>query len=115
MAHKPKSRKPAPRSARPKSARKTTGARRSAWTAQDARAHFSEVLDAALEGHPQEIVRSGKDAVMVVSAQDYRKLTKPKQSLRDFFLNSPLNEAFGDSEIPTLRHKERLRDIEFPD
>jgi prevent-host-death family protein len=89
--------------------------RRKVWAVQDARAHLSEVIDAAMNGQPQEIRRAGKEAVVVVSAKDYKSLTKPKQSLSEFFRNSPLAEIFGEKGIPEVRHKERLRDIDFGD
>ena len=38
------------------------------WSVQDAKNHFSEVIDAARNGGPQTVTRHGKPAVVVVSA-----------------------------------------------
>ena len=93
---------------------------RDTWSVQDARAHLSDVINAAVSGRPQKITRSGKHIAVVVSAADYqspdaRRLPQSKLSLRDFFLNSPLSEVFGETGIPEVRHRERLRDIDLSD
>ncbi|MCE8440088.1 type II toxin-antitoxin system Phd/YefM family antitoxin, partial [Rhodovulum sulfidophilum] len=46
------------------------------WTLQDAKNRFSAVVEAALAGVPQEVTRRGKPAVVVLSADDYRRLLK---------------------------------------
>jgi prevent-host-death family protein len=95
--------------------RKSAPARGSEWTVQEARAHLSQVIDAAMAGRPQRVTRFGKEAIVIVSAREFDALTKPKESLREFFLNSPLSEVFGKSGIPEVRDKERLRDIDLSD
>ncbi len=60
------------------------------WQLQDAKAHFSSVVDAALAGRPQCVSRHGKDAVVIVSYQGFRKMTERRGSLVDFFQSSPL-------------------------
>lgn len=37
------------------------------WTLRDAKAHLSEIVDAALAGKPQEIARRGDRPVLVVA------------------------------------------------
>ncbi len=44
------------------------------WTLQDAKNRFSAVVDAALAGQPQEVSRRGKPAVVVMAADEYRRL-----------------------------------------
>ncbi len=48
-------------------------------TLQDAKNRFSAVVDAALAGHPQEVTRRGKPAVVVLSADDYHRLVRDAQ------------------------------------
>lgn len=60
------------------------------WALQDAKNRFSEVVDWALQKGPQLVTRRGKDAVVVVSIEEFRKMKKPKSSLRGFFQQSPL-------------------------
>lgn len=51
------------------------------WSVQDARAHFGEVLDAALDGKPQRVTRRGKKAVVVIAEDDWKRLDKPSSDL----------------------------------
>jgi prevent-host-death family protein len=53
---------------------------RSTWSIQDAEAHFGDVVDAATKT-PQTVVKDGEDAVVIVSAEEYRRLksTDPKE------------------------------------
>lgn len=46
------------------------------WRLQDAKTHFSQVVDAALRGEVQHITRRGRAAVVVLSEEDYRRLTR---------------------------------------
>jgi antitoxin Phd len=47
-----------------------------AWRLQDAKAQFSSVVEFALQGVPQHVTRRGKQAVVVVSEQDYIALQR---------------------------------------
>ncbi|MFH1493320.1 MAG: type II toxin-antitoxin system Phd/YefM family antitoxin [Pseudomonadota bacterium] len=49
------------------------------WQLQDAKARFSEVVDAAMRGEPQHITRRGKDAVVVLSEQAFEALQHSAQ------------------------------------
>jgi len=60
------------------------------WQLQDAKAHFSSLVDAALTGRPQCVSRHGKDAVVIVSYQGFRKMTARRGLLVEFFQSSPL-------------------------
>ena len=83
------------------------------WPLQDARAHLSELVDAALAGRPQRITRRGKDAVVVVAVETYERLTAPEGDLVDFFQRSPLAEAVAEGEIAFDRDTTPIRDIEL--
>ena len=60
------------------------------WQLQDAKNRFSELVRKAREEGPQVITLHGRDAVVVVSASEYGKLSRPRGSLVDFFRKSPL-------------------------
>lgn len=47
-----------------------------AWRLQDAKAQFSELVDNAMRGVPQHVTRRGKQAVVVVSEQDFEALQR---------------------------------------
>ena len=82
---------------------------RTAWALQDAKNRFSEVVEEAMHKGPQWITRRGQDAVVVVSAPEYRKMKKRKSSLVEFFRESPL---FG-QELDLRRLKETARKVEL--
>lgn len=48
---------------------------RQSWALQDAKASFSELVRRAREQGPQHVTIHGKDAVVVVSAEQYGKLS----------------------------------------
>jgi prevent-host-death family protein len=55
------------------------------WKFTDAKAQLSAVVQRALEGKPQRIVRGGREAVIVVREDDYRRATRPRRNLVDLF------------------------------
>jgi prevent-host-death family protein len=60
------------------------------WQLQDAKNKFSEVVEKALKNGPQIITRRGIETVVIISIEDYQKLTRPKVDMVDFFRKSPL-------------------------
>ena len=60
------------------------------WQLQEAKNRLSELVRKAREEGPQVITLRGRDAVVVVSAKEYGKLSRPRGSLVDFFRKSPL-------------------------
>jgi prevent-host-death family protein len=60
------------------------------WQLQEARKRLSELVRKAREEGPQVITLRGRDAVVVVSAKEFGKLSRPRESLVDFFRKSPL-------------------------
>jgi prevent-host-death family protein len=83
------------------------------WALADAKAKFSEVVDKAVNHGPQEVTRNGKDAVMVVSKQDWlnsrRVPAQSHRSMADFFRESPLSG----SDIDLRRKRSTARKIEL--
>ncbi len=63
------------------------------WAVAKAKAHLSTVIDQALADGPQTITRSGRRAVVVVSAEEWERKTKRKGNLAEFFASSPLRGA----------------------
>jgi len=60
------------------------------WQLQEAKNKLSELVKAARQTGPQTISVRGKDAVVVLSVEQYRQLTSKRESLADFLLHSPL-------------------------
>jgi prevent-host-death family protein len=64
--------------------------RKTEWTVAEAKAKLSEVIERAQSSGPQRITRHGKEAAVVVSAEEWRRKTKRKGNLAEFFAASPL-------------------------
>lgn len=80
------------------------------WALQDAKARLSEVVRLASEHEPQEITLRGEPAVVVISREDYDRLTTPRESLVELMRRSPLCGA-DDLEFP---HDQSLnREVEL--
>jgi prevent-host-death family protein len=60
------------------------------WSLQDAKNRFSELVERARKEGPQEVTRHGQDAVVVVSAEEWRAIRGQSPTLADFFPSSPL-------------------------
>jgi prevent-host-death family protein len=76
------------------------------WPVYDAKARFSEFLDAALKEGPQVVTRRGVEAAVLVPIDEWKRLNaEARPSLKDILLdpNGP-----HDLHIPT-RRKIRLR------
>src|SRR5215469_1496881 len=82
-----------------------------AWKLQDAKAHFSRVVREALELGPQRVTLHGKDAVVILSAEDYRRLAPAaaQPSLHALLSRSPLRGL--DFESASVRSP--VRDVEL--
>ena len=59
------------------------------WQVQEAKMKLSELIENAMTLGPQKITKRGKDAVIVLSVDEYSKLKKPKDTLIDFFKKAP--------------------------
>jgi prevent-host-death family protein len=68
------------------------------WTVAEAKAKFSEVIELAGKQGPQTVTRHGKEAVVIVSAEEWKRKTKRKGTLSEFFANSPLRGSGIDTE-----------------
>ena len=78
------------------------------WQVQEAKAHFSEVMEKAEQEGPQIITRHGAERAVVLSIADYRALTAKKPDFITFLLSGP---KFDDLEIE--RDKDTGRDVDL--
>lgn len=82
-----------------------------AWKLQDAKSHFSAVVrDAQVKG-PQRVTVHGKDAVVVVAAEEFDRLvaTVEQPSLHTLLSKSPLSKLdFGVEGV-----RSPVRDVEL--
>ncbi len=59
-----------------------------AWPVQDAKARFSEFLDACLADGPQMVTKRGAEAAVLVPATEWRRLhAAAKPSLKELLLS----------------------------
>jgi prevent-host-death family protein len=79
------------------------------WQLQDAKNKFSSLVEKAQQNGPQIVTKHGKDAVVVLSINEYNKLIRPETGLVQFFQASPLAKE----ELRLTRSKETPRDIEL--
>jgi prevent-host-death family protein len=75
----------------------------------EAKARLSEVIERARSGGPQTITKHGREAVVLVSAEEWARKTKRAGSLADFFAASPL----AGSGLKVSRRRDRSRAVEL--
>lgn len=64
------------------------------WQLQDAKARFSEFLDAALEKGPQVVTRRGVETAVLVPMEEWRRMQNTSRpNIKDLLLSGP---RFGD-------------------
>ena len=79
------------------------------WQLQEAKNRLSQVVDQAMHDGPQTITLRGKPSAVVVSFEEYRKLTMPRTGLSQFFRQSPLCET----ELDLARSTDTSREVEL--
>jgi len=79
------------------------------WQLQDAKNKFSEVVENAIHQGPQIVTKRGKEAVVIISFEEYWKMKAPNNDLIDFFQSSPL----GLSDLDLERDKEFSREFDL--
>lgn len=83
------------------------------WALQDAKNRLSEVVDAALRGVPQVVTRRGIEAAVIISHEEYTRMTSARDSARKplaaYLLDMPRGDGRGDSEDPFERIALRSR------
>jgi len=76
------------------------------WQLQDAKSRFSEVVELTLREGPQLVTRRGEEAVVILAAAEYRRLSGQTPLLMDRLLNAPRGEP-----LPVERSGEAIRDL----
>jgi prevent-host-death family protein len=81
------------------------------WQLQDAKARFSEFLDAALKKGPQVVTRRGVEAAVLVPVEEWRRLQREaRPNIKQLLLeDSPRFEDI----IPKRGHWKRRPPIDF--
>jgi antitoxin Phd len=74
------------------------------WQLQDAKARFSALFDRVLKEGPQVVTRHNKDAVVILAADDYRKLADGNQGPQPGMLETLLKCPKG-SDLKIERDK----------
>lgn len=81
------------------------------WQVQDAKARFSEFLDASIKKGPQVVTRRGIETAVLVPIEEWNRLQKAaRPSLKDLLL-AP--EPRFDNIIPKRRVWRRRPVVEF--
>ncbi|MBT9560801.1 MAG: type II toxin-antitoxin system Phd/YefM family antitoxin [Myxococcales bacterium] len=63
------------------------------WQLQDAKNQFGELVEQAMTRGPQRVTRGGHPAVVVMSADDYDRLTSPPLSLKVLLRQAQLDDV----------------------
>lgn len=79
-----------------------------AWQLQEAKSRFSELVDLTLKEGPQMVTRRGQEAVVILSALEYRRMSGSTPSLLTTLLNAPRG-----APLDVARSREPIRDIEL--
>lgn len=79
-----------------------------AWQLQGAKQRFSALIRRAQSEGPQIVTRHGDVVAVVLSAEEYRRLTALAQGFKDFLLSGP------DLSLLDLDHpREPAREVEL--
>jgi antitoxin Phd len=79
------------------------------WAVQDAKARFSEFLDACLAEGPQMVTKRGTEAAVLVPVQEWRRLqAASRPSLKQLLLSASVR---GELNIP-VRGKATRRNLD---
>lgn len=81
------------------------------WQLQDAKNRFSAVVDAALSGEPQHVTRRGRPAVVVLSEEEYERLSALDEASVPTFAELLLEMPQDDGEFERLPRQAREIDL----
>ncbi len=63
-----------------------------AWQLQEAKSRFSEMVEVTLWDGPQMVTRRGQEAVVILAAQEYRRIIGQTSSLIHTLFHAPRGE-----------------------
>jgi prevent-host-death family protein len=81
------------------------------WQLQEAKQRFSELVRHARADGPQVVTRHGEEVAVVVSIEEYRRLTDELPSFKDFLLAAPDLDAL---DIDRSRARTRVVELAPP-
>ena len=81
------------------------------WKLGDAKNQFSRLVQAARRYGPQVVTRHGREEVVVLAVEEYRKLASQQEGLVAFLRGSPLAAALAAGELELKRSRDLPRDI----
>jgi prevent-host-death family protein len=70
------------------------------WQLQEAKSKFSELVRRTFEEGPQTITRHGRDVVVMVSGEEYRRLVGEKPDFKEFLMSAPEGLEVIDTSLP---------------
>jgi len=79
------------------------------WQLQEAQNKLGQLVNQARAGHPQFISVHGQEAVVVMSADEYRRLRTPRGKLSEALLMPDI----GGEDLDFKRIKDIARNIEL--
>ena len=79
------------------------------WQLQEAKSRFSELVERAIKQGAQTVTKHGKPAVVVVSAEEYRRTRAPRKSLMTALRRCPEDLT----KLIDKRSKEAARTVKF--
>jgi prevent-host-death family protein len=82
----------------------------SSWQLQEAKARFSEFLNAALNKGPQVVTRRGVEAAVLVPIDEWRRMQSASRSgIKELLMSGPRFENI----VPPRRKWKRRPPVEF--
>ena len=95
----------------PRQTRQAGSTRFHGWKLGEAKANFSRVVRLAASGQPQRVTVRGKDAVVIVAADEFERLLAraASDSLHELLSQSPLNRL----ELNDEGVRSPVREVEF--
>ena len=81
------------------------------WQLQEAKQRFSELVRQARSKGPQVVTRHGEDVAVVVSVEEYRRLTGDKPGFKQFLRAAPELDSL---EIERSRERARVVELDAP-
>ena len=79
------------------------------WQLQEAKNRFSNLVEKAQTKGPQIVTKHGKEAVVVLAVEEYKRLITPENNLVNFLQSSPLAKE----EMDLTRKKEFPRAVKL--
>jgi prevent-host-death family protein len=79
-----------------------------AWQVQEAKQHFSALVQRAIDEGPQIVTRHGEAVVVVMAIEEYERLQRPIPSFADFLLDGP-----DFSQLDLTRDSTPAREVEL--